>query len=151
MNPSEVNCHDFSIAYDPTQTFDRPTHVPNITVSYTILLSLDCYRILTILSALFKNRSLRTEPPPVLKRFFYTAFRTPPPQSCKSISKNVKSSYAQSVKAKVGNKRPGSHMLLKITNMITNNSKLVPTIINVISFSLDKAKIFAMDFTSTPC
>lgn len=87
MNPSEVNCHDFSIAYDPTQTLDRPTHVPNITVSYTILLSLDCYRILTILSALFKNRSLRTEPPPVLKRFFYTAFRTPPHNHARAYRK----------------------------------------------------------------
>lgn len=149
LNPSELNCHDFFIAYNLTQTLDRPTHVSTITVWHTILLTLDSYYIFTILSALFKNRSLRTASS--ISEGILLYYIQNCPQSCKSILENAKSSYAQSVK--VGNKRLGSHMLLKITNMITNSSKLVPTIINgpdLISFSLDKAKIFAMDFTSIP-
>lgn len=94
LNPSELNCHDFFIAYKLTQTLDRPTHIPNITVCHTILLSLDSYHSFTILSALFKNRSPRTASS--ISEGILLYYIQNCPQSCKSILENAKSSYAQS-------------------------------------------------------
>ena len=79
------------------------------------------------------------------------AFRTAR-NHCKRILRNAKDSYAQSVKSRVAEQRLGSREFWRITNKVMNRGKgSVPTIINgpeVISSSLDKAKLFAMNFAT---
>ena len=72
---------------------------------------------------------------------------------CKAVLRKAKSSYAQSIKDKIGGERLGSREFWRITNQVQNRGKKssIPTLINgpeIVSSSADKAKIFASIFAS---
>ena len=84
------------------------------------------------------------------------AFRTAS-NYCKKVIKNARELYAQFVKSKVAEQQLDSNQFWQIANKVLNRSVCsIPTINNrpeVISLALDKAKLFAKNFTtkSTLC
>ena len=72
---------------------------------------------------------------------------------CKATLRKAKTSYAQSIRDKIGAEKLGSREFWRITNQVQNRGKKssIPTLINgpeTVSSSADKAKIFASIFAS---
>ena len=71
---------------------------------------------------------------------------------CHKVLRDAKASYAESIQARIEQEKVGSREFWRITNKILNRGKSpIPSIINgpeIISSSLDKAKLFASIFSA---
>ena len=88
---------------------------------------------------------------PILK--LHTKFFKKAQNECKSVLRKAKTSYAQSIKDKIGAERLGFREFWRIINQVQIRLKKnsIPTLINgpeTVSSSADKAKIFASIFAS---